>query len=403
VADIVKRLPISRRKVLLVTCAAQDLTAVTSLPGASVQVFLGGPGEIGDFSRGLREEKITLKKCGFHQRAHLNRVGFEGLTADVLWIHTHGSKAVFDDYLLVLNEEGYVVFGALDSAESAGGAAEVEKRFAEKTYPGFYFKVDSHREIAAFCKMKVPRDIRFAVITMTYRRKDGSSKEKLEKMMRCINGQSYKNFRLFLMGDDYEDEAELREIGARLETLPGGEVGPDLYFENVKPALERSLCKKKYNLWAVGGAGTLNEGLRRARQQGFSYYAHIDDDDFWHPHHLLTLATTYYMYPETTASWTLGVLGGWVLPPSWPIRPNNFLPKGKDCFHSTLSFRLDKINLEYITISPDMKEEEEPDMEPADSVLASSIGNLVMCGLAVVTSPPVVTCYRLDEGSKLRE
>ena len=62
VADIVKRLPISRRKVLLVTCAAQDLTAVTSLPGASVQVFLGGPGEIGDFSRGLREEKITLKK-----------------------------------------------------------------------------------------------------------------------------------------------------------------------------------------------------------------------------------------------------------------------------------------------------------------------------------------------------
>ena len=50
------------------------------------------------------------------------------------------------------------------------------------------------------------------VIMPTYFRKDGTTKKLLSRALRMLEGQSYKNFKLFLIGDHYDDNNEFEEL-----------------------------------------------------------------------------------------------------------------------------------------------------------------------------------------------
>lgn len=333
-----------------------------------------------------------LIRINIHSREHLNRLTFDGVTADLLWLQSPKGKVLWDNYQVVLNENGFVLFDGVDDDD----IGQVESRFAERTYPGYFESFPSPTlDCSVYRRIPISHDIRFAVVTMTYRRPNGTSKKSLETLVECLNRQSYRNFCFFMMGDDYEDQEEFEEIASRFDQKRTA----CLHLQNVKPAWERSRCKIRRNLWAVGGVGTLNTGIHLAKEQGFLHYVHVDDDDIWHPHHLLALATVYTMFPETGAAFTWGALGDWILPPTGPIRPNNFVPNGKDAFHSTFSYRFDRVPVEYQTLKDG---EEEVDMPAADYEMLRAIGELVRSGKLVVTVTPLITCVRWSEGSSLK-
>jgi len=172
--------------------------------------------------------------------------------------------------------------------------------------------------------------------------------------------------------------------------------------ENIKPALERTVCKKRKNLWGIGGYNTLNQGLKRARERNFSHYTHIDNDVIWHSSHLYFLAASYYMFEETNVVWTRGARAK---PTNLILPIGNFFPDGSDCYHSCFRFRLDQIPLEYTTIDPKIMErrEEKPDVLVADYAMIIEIAKLIRQGKELATSVDVITCYRPEEAIRLKE
>ena len=49
------------------------------------------------------------------------------------------------------------------------------------------------------------KDPKVCVIMATYYRKDGSTKNLLSRALRNLEAQTYKNFKLFVIGDHYDD------------------------------------------------------------------------------------------------------------------------------------------------------------------------------------------------------
>lgn len=331
-----------------------------------------------------------------------NNLGF-----DIVYVRNseENISATFDKYMGFVNEGGYIIFDNYNNNKYPHvkpGVDHLVSMMAQNRYPGFYDVIGdmplllengqrSHQRSHCFVikKKSIARQLKLAVIVGTYRRSSGNSKVYLERMMSMLNQQSYQNFHLFLMGDDYDNAEEFDQIASLFPV-------DRLHKENVQPARERTRCKIKKNLWSIGGANTFNVGLRRAIEQGYTHCVHLDDDDIWYIHHLLNIATTYLQYPAVSAVWTKGVGFKDVLPKTPTFEPNNFLSVGKDAYHSTLSFRLDRIDQEYTTLGDD-EEENGRLFGPADADFINRIGNKARAGEISVISVPMISCFHDTE------
>jgi glycosyltransferase involved in cell wall biosynthesis len=54
--------------------------------------------------------------------------------------------------------------------------------------------------------------MKIAVIISTFRRGDGKTPELLKQTLSSVFNQTFKDFKLFLIGDNYENEEEFKEI-----------------------------------------------------------------------------------------------------------------------------------------------------------------------------------------------
>ena len=107
-----------------------------------------------------------------------------------------------------------------------------------------------------------------AITTATYQRPDGGTPEYLFRALNSIKEQHHQDFKLFLIGDNYEDNDEF-------ESLATSVLDPEkVYFENLPVAEERSIYTD-YNLWCCGGVNAMNTGIQRALEQGFDWIAHF--------------------------------------------------------------------------------------------------------------------------------
>lgn len=119
-----------------------------------------------------------------------------------------------------------------------------------------------------------------AVIIATYKRKDGSTPEILKRAIDSLKEQTYKNYKIFLMGDDYEDQKEFNSFKS---LFPKGKH----HIENLSPSVERTKYKvPSKELWAVGGTTPINTGISRALEQGINYICMLDHDCIYYPNHL---------------------------------------------------------------------------------------------------------------------
>ena len=127
----------------------------------------------------------------------------------------------------------------------------------------------------------------------TYQRKDGSTPTVLKRALDSIFSQTYKNFKLFLIADRYENEYEI-------ENLIKNYSNNKIYFKNLDVALERDFFNDKYALWSYGGVNACNISIDTALSYGYEYMCHLDHDDWWYPEHLESIKKCI---EETNSDW----------------------------------------------------------------------------------------------------
>ena len=123
-----------------------------------------------------------------------------------------------------------------------------------------------------------------AILINTYCRKNGSSPTILRRALDSVFAQSFKDFKVFVIGDRYDPDSEFRSI---LNCYPQDK----MYIENLPVARERDMGYTGQILWVTGGINAGNHGLDIIINQGFSWVAKLDHDDWWDTNHLEEIST----------------------------------------------------------------------------------------------------------------
>jgi len=151
--------------------------------------------------------------------------------------------------------------------------------------------------------------IRFGIVVATYqikkecgvntgRAKYISSPMVLTEMINSIKKQSYKNWKLYLVGDCYEDEDEVKTL---LSTLL--EPSQYVFFNLPKPG-ERNRGFSKMELRNTGGIAAMNKGLDLCEGDSVTHIVRLDHDDVWADDHLELLEAVYVEYPKLAFAFT---------------------------------------------------------------------------------------------------
>ena len=185
--------------------------------------------------------------------------------------------------------------------------------------------------------------MKIAITIATYQRPDGKSYDYLTRALNSIKNQSHQDFKVFLIGDKYEDNDEF-------ESIAKSALDPDkIYFENLPVAMERSIYTGRH-LWSCGGINAMNTGISLALENGFSWVAHLDHDDYWAEDHLLDINNTISDFPEANFIYTASTYKNNLILP----RNSNLdgvvykrLPEPANVIHSSVCFNCNEIKLRY--------------------------------------------------------
>jgi hypothetical protein len=149
--------------------------------------------------------------------------------------------------------------------------------------PYYQFKVQNinhiwnHDKTSNYTKI---HPVQFAIVISTYQRPDGNTPYLLKRTLESVLNQTYQNFKIFLIGDKYEDQEEFLSFK---HLTPSDK----LHIENLPIAFEREKYGyPSWDLWWSGGVNAVNHAIESALKENFKYIAFVDHDDVWHPQHL---------------------------------------------------------------------------------------------------------------------
>jgi glycosyltransferase involved in cell wall biosynthesis len=229
---------------------------------------------------------------------------------------------------------------------------------------------------------------KLAIVISTYKREDGKSPFYLNRALDSIKKQTYQNFKIFLIGDKYENPKEIEEIINNLNLN-------SLYFENLPFAKER----EKYTgnqLWSYGGVNAINHGIRKSLNEGFELICHLDHDDWWENNHLelinecINLTNSDWICTKSTYTNPNNVL---------PKMFNNelhinFLPRFAGLIHSSVCMNFKKIPLLY----RDIFDETGSVGLPSDADLWERCREFIIKNNLKSTLINKITCHHDEEG-----
>lgn len=178
------------------------------------------------------------------------------------------------------------------------------------------------------------------VTVATYRRPDGSTPSKLEKIWKMLQQQSYKNWKLYLTGDHYDDDVEWKSLSffnnnrVKIYNLP-------------EPGERGKLSKKE--LWLNAGAGAMNNAIDRVLADGHEWIVHLDDDDTWDIDHLHNILAGIRTGATFVMTWCQFLRMERPLPTVSNIYSitHTVIPKQCDTIHSSIAFNAAKISTRY--------------------------------------------------------
>lgn len=134
----------------------------------------------------------------------------------------------------------------------------------------------------------------FGIIIPTFQRIDGKTPFYLQRVLKSIYSQTHKDFRIYVIGDRYENEKEFLSM---VKNYPI----ENMYYTNLSKAHERDkYTNNKEALWCSGGVFATNYGIKKAIEDNLQYVCLLDHDDYWLPDHLELLNKTIL---EKEADW----------------------------------------------------------------------------------------------------
>jgi predicted O-methyltransferase YrrM len=126
---------------------------------------------------------------------------------------------------------------------------------------------------------------KIGIVIPTYQRNDGRTLEYLTRCLDSVKNQTFKNYKVFLIGDHYEDDKEFQDIATSI--IPHDKIT----YHNLPYAEERSkYIDNKWALWSYGGTNATNYGIKLSLDEGYEYICHLDHDDFWYTNHLSSIS-----------------------------------------------------------------------------------------------------------------
>ena len=105
--------------------------------------------------------------------------------------------------------------------------------------------------------------MKLAINISTYQRKDGRTKDFLKRTLNSIKNQKHQDYKVFLIGDKYDDQEEFLEICTTI--LDSSKI----YYENLPFAFERDKYSDLEKLWSSGGTYSTNYAIEKALSEGF--------------------------------------------------------------------------------------------------------------------------------------
>ena len=180
----------------------------------------------------------------------------------------------------------------------------------------------------------------------TYQRPDGRTPQFLIDTLISIANQTYQDFKIFVVGDKYDDNEEFENVLNYVNELKG-----KIIHKNLSYAKERDkyLGVNNVILWNCGGANALNEANNLAKQNGITKVCHIDHDDLWLPNHLELVVKAIKEKQNPAFIYTLSEFL------SQPVFPNievdgqiiESYPSYASLIHSSIYMDLEQLPLEY--------------------------------------------------------
>lgn len=180
----------------------------------------------------------------------------------------------------------------------------------------------------------------------TYQRADGQTPYLLMRAISSVANQSYQNFKIFIVGDKYENNSEFEDI------INGFvEIADKIVCENLPFAHERDkyLGVNNVALWNCGGANALNHANNLAKAHGITKVCHLDHDDVWLPNHLELIAK---VITEKNNPAFIHTLSKYLSNPVFPQmivdgRILEHYPSYCNLIHSSVYMDLEQIHLSY--------------------------------------------------------
>jgi glycosyltransferase involved in cell wall biosynthesis len=192
--------------------------------------------------------------------------------------------------------------------------------------------------------------VKLGIVIATYQRKDGTTPFFLQKALDSIFSQTYQNFKIFLIGDKYEDNEEFVNI---ISKYPQDKI----YYKNLPYAKERDSYTDKLTLWSYGGVNAMNFGIEKALEEGYEFICHLDHDDWWLPNHLEEIKQAIEL---TNSDWVCTKSTYMSLVNTLPRVISDelyipFHPKSSQLIHSSVCMNFKKIPLKYRDIYEETK------------------------------------------------
>ena len=230
--------------------------------------------------------------------------------------------------------------------------------------------------------------MKLSIVMSTYYRKDGSTSKYLIRALDSVFNQSHQDFKIYLIGDRYENKDEINEIVLKYDQNK-------IFFKNLDIAKERDFYSEKWAVWSYGGVNAINNGIDISMSEENYYICHLDHDDFWLPNHLELINKCI---EETGSDWICTkskYVNNMILPTNIPNTLfSNFLPKPRALIHSSVCMNFKTIPLRYRDL---FNETGKIDL-PADAELWDRCQNYIINNNLTSTLINEITCYHIEEG-----
>lgn len=230
--------------------------------------------------------------------------------------------------------------------------------------------------------------MKLSIVIPTYMRKDGNTPFVLRRALKSVFEQTHKDFKVFLIGDKYENKDEINQI---VSEFPSDK----LFFENLPYAAERDTYTDKWVLWSYGGVNATNYGVDMSLKDDYEFICHLDHDDYWDKTHLEEISNCIDLNESYWICTRSLYISGLIYPRV--ICQNtycDFKPISEGLIHSSVCMNFKKIPLKY----RDLFKETGKRGLPSDADLWHRVKVYTTTNNLKTTLINKVTCFHIDEG-----